>query len=289
MSTSVSNDYSPSYIVRQSHNILHLDSSLGEVSNDFAITYDSQWNDYSRSLLPVPIICGALGVIAIVILQLSICFRMCCKSCRCLPRIRTSRAGGTELFDRDTLPRYRVLCFVFLAFAVIIILTNQMLLFGNRYLTEGVDTSHNGINFLQDLTTTLTNEGNDLLTYGDVLQSELESASSTCAPASSLATGVSTQYDSYVNDYLGYVQPIPGRCDDANNGLDTWEYYKNTSLWALYAAVWLIIVTYTIGIFFKQRCLLQIGLGFTQFVMLVIFLIIGTLMVILVSDSSLPA
>lgn len=282
--TTVNDDYSPSYIVRQSHNILHLDGSLKSVSNDFNITYSSQWNDYSRSLLPIPIICGTLGIVAVVFLQIALCVRICCKTCRCLPTVRASRKSNTEeMFDRDTLPRYRILSIVFLVFAVIVIGTNQMVLFGNHYLTEGVDSSRDGINFLHDLTTTLTNQGNDLISSGDVLQSDLNSAAPDCNPAADLADGVSKYFDEYVNDFLGYVDPVPGRCNDANDGLDTWESYKNSSLWVIYAVFWILIVLYSIGMFLKHKLLLQIGIGFTQIFTIIIFLIVLTLMVIVVS------
>jgi hypothetical protein len=82
MSTTVDLDYSPSYIVRQTHDILHLDSRLNKVDNTFAITYDSQWNDYSKSLIPIPAICMVLGLSAIVILQIVLCLRICFKNCR---------------------------------------------------------------------------------------------------------------------------------------------------------------------------------------------------------------
>ena len=270
MST-VDNSYSPSYIVRQVHEILHLDEALKPVDNDFNITYDSQWNDYSRSLLPVPIICGALGMFAVVILSIFLFSRICCKCCRCLPE-----------FGHDAKERSRYLGYGALFFLILVILTNQIVLFGNRYLNEGVSTSQDSVDFLHDLTQTLSNQGNSLLTDGDSLENHLDEAATTCPPASSLADGVS-EFDGYVNDYLEYVDPIPGRCNDANDAIDDWTNYKDSSVWVVYAVFWIVPVVFAVGYWWRQKCTVQIGISISQILNIIVFLLVGTVMVILVS------
>jgi hypothetical protein len=210
MNTSISDDYSRLYIVRQCHNILHLDSSLSPSSNDFAITYSSLWNDYSRSLLPVPLICAVLGILALFIFQIFLWVRICHKSLRCLPsRIVGSGIITDDRLDRAVYKRYRVFFIIFIVFALLTILTDQMLIFGNRYVSQGVNTSRDAVNYLYDLSSTLTNQGNSLLSDASILQADLTQADAQgCAAGDSLATGVNT-FNSYVNDYLAVVDPLP--------------------------------------------------------------------------------
>jgi hypothetical protein len=282
---SVSDNYSPSYIVRQTHDILHLDAKLSIVSSDWDITYSSQWNTYSRSLIPVPMICCVLGIIAIMILQIVLCARACCKSCRCLPRITASGPFISEdVIRAATNPRFNVLFWSFIIFALLVVLTDQMMLFGNRYLTEGLNTSKDAVNFVYDLTTSLVTQGGYLLNNGTLLETHLNQADADgCSMAGTLADNVHL-YTDEINDYLSYVDPIPGRCTDATDALDEWGLYKNAALFLIYGITLLLIVFYGAGVFLKNRCSLQTSMSFTMMFMYLFFILVGVEMVILVSD-----
>src|SRR5690554_6432102 len=122
----VANDtYSPGYLVRQTHDILHLDSSLHKVSSTFLISYHDYDNDYSRSSFPIPIICCTLGIVAIVVLQISLCARLCLKACRCLPNVATSDQTNSEAIRKARNPRYNLLLYIFVASALLTFAVDQ--------------------------------------------------------------------------------------------------------------------------------------------------------------------
>jgi hypothetical protein len=229
-----------------------------------------------------------LGILAIVILQLVLCFRICCKSCRCLPKIDASGPFISEqVIKTATSPRYGLLFWSFIFFAIVTVLSDQMLIFGNHYLTEGVNTSKDAVNYVYDLSTSLNNQGNYLLNNGTILETDLNNASPTCPLAAQLASGVQ-YYTNYIDDYLGYVSPIPGRCNDATDGLEKWgEYYKNCTIWAIYALILILIILYAAGVFMKNKCFLQTAIAITQCFMIILFLLVGVEMVIIVSISPL--
>lgn len=117
--------YSPSAVVQELHAILHLDPALQKSSNNFDITVESTWNDYTRSLLPIPIICMSIGLLAVCAFQIGACCACCCRK----PNTEVMTHGN------DTL-RYMRIAF-FLAFLVVLFY-DQSIIFGNKYLSDGV-------------------------------------------------------------------------------------------------------------------------------------------------------
>lgn len=281
-----SNDtYSPGYLVRTMHRTLHLDSSLQPISNDFNISYDSLLNDYSKSLVPVPVICMALGMIAVVCLQLALCARLCCKVCKCLPTVRTATPNEEQEESKRYNPRFNFLLFTFIALMALTIIFDQALLFGSKFLTDGVNTSRDAIDYLFDLTTGLNSEGQQLLTYGNQLANDFSAAETSGCTAAATLSGYVDDYYGYVNDYLDYVSPLPGQCSGASDGIDKWGVtYKNQSIWVLYIMIMLGVILYSVGMCLRSKLTLQISIGISELIMIVLFLAVGVEMVILVSS-----
>ena len=206
--SSASSDWKSIALVRQFHLTLHLDSSLKPVSNDFGITDGSFWNDYSRSLLPVPVIILSLGLLSISLLLIGLCCRCCFKSCRCI-----------NLKDEDSLKSVSLLSTLnltrgFMIFMALTILANQALFIGNNFLTSGVDSADSALNVLDSDVSELNSYGTSLETSGNVMLSELQA--STCPDVSSYGIiGYVEQYLTEVNSYISYVSPLPDPISNA--------------------------------------------------------------------------
>eukprot|EP00981_Chlorochromonas_danica_P010259 scaffold3058_cov165-Ochromonas_danica.AAC.50 len=259
MTAGVANDsYSPSWIVRQSHNLLHLDSSLKTAGNEFDIFYDNYWNSYTRSLLPIPIICGALGLIALVVFQVSLCSRMCNTNCRCLPEVSDPNAQLTRFdINRIIRSRYHFLLGTFIFFAFLAIVADQGFIYGGVSLSSAVNTGQNSLDYIHDLFVDLTNEGNSLYIYGEDLDHNLDQAAASC-PGATVLQQYLPGYFTSVDDFLGYVDPVPGQCDDAESGMDRWGiYYKNCSIWVMYGVVLGTIAVYALAV----EMVIVMGLG----------------------------
>lgn len=279
----MNDSYSPIFAVKQSHELLHLDSHLQKVSNTFNITYDSQWNDYSKSLLPVPIICMTLGIIGIFILQFSLCLRVCFTSCKCLPQVEgSSRLNSVSIRSTLTGPRFKILIWTFLLFAAFLVIADQALVFGSAFITTGVHDSKDSINFISSTFSSLDSYGHILLNDGYALEDDFTQAiNSGCTQAQEALNEVPTYID-YVNEYLSYVSPVSSKCTDINDNLDLYGiHYKNATVWVFYIMLMVGVFLYGIGILVKSKLTLQLSIGISEILMIVLFLLIGVEMCIL--------
>jgi hypothetical protein len=65
-SYSYNNSYSALLIVRDFHQLPHLNFHLERVSNEFGIKYDDYYNSYTNSLIPLPAIIAGIGKIILL-------------------------------------------------------------------------------------------------------------------------------------------------------------------------------------------------------------------------------
>ncbi len=276
----MNDSYAPSFLVRQTHDILHLDASLHRVDNTFNISVNSYLNDYSKSLIPVPAILMSLGLLAIIVLWFVHLIRFCGKFC-C-----ASHEADVDAIHGHNASKFGWLPLFFYFFLFLTLLADQILLFGNSYLSDGVNTAKDAIDYMNNLGSTLLDQGYLLQNYGTVLYTDFQSASSsgTCVIPNEYLAYVD-DYNSYIQTFVDYVSPIPNQCTNINDGLDKWGItYKNQSIWVLYGFLIILIAFYAIGVFFKNKCLFFTGVGFAEMWMVIIFLAVGVELVILVRN-----
>eukprot|EP01040_Poterioochromonas_malhamensis_P008636 gene8636-9346_t len=251
--------YRPTDIVRQSHKILHLDKHLQLVSNDFKSSDLLEENDYYRSLLPIPLICAALGILALFILQIFLILRVFIKSLRFLPEVHVSGQKSLSLLKYSIDPRI-LLAFKFIILIVVAVVDN-IVVFGNIYLAQGVDSAKDSIGSISSNFSLLLNQGYSLNSTGASLQYDLYSASSSCNNAHDLAIDMSSNFFPYTNSYINYVAPLPGHCNDLEDGIEKWgEAYKR--MW------------------YKNRQVVRYSIGLGEIIMAITFVMIAIEMVI---------
>lgn len=267
--------YTPSDIVKRMHEVLHLDSSLSEVSNQFDITTDSTWNDYTKSLLPIPIICMAIGLLAVLIFQISSCCYCCCKKKPLAPEYRDPNAPNTPLRN----------CWIaFAVFFVVVLVYDQSMIFGNEYLTDGVSTVNGGLDYLETTFTDLDNYGDQLNGQGDRLVADFQNSLDAGCAASQVFLNNMDEYFEYVDEYQSYVQDVPDQCSDAQDAVHQYAVdYKEKTVWVFYAMFIVCLLIFLFGMICKSKPTVFTGMCVTDIVMFLTFIICGVVMILLVS------
>jgi hypothetical protein len=270
--------YAPQNIVEQMHQVLHLTHSLAVTDNTFDITIHSTWNDYTQSLLPIPLICMTLALLAVLVFQCT----TCCVGCCC------KRAEPDEELRKKHLRHYEI--WFLLAF-IVVLLFDQTLIFGSKYLGKGVDTADGGLDYVGDTFTLLNAYGADLTADGLVIQSDFINSANTnnCSEASSLNSYMD-DYFVYVDDYTQQIQDIPNKVNDAQDALHKYGVdYKNKTVWVFYVMFIVCIVIYAVGLMLKQRVAVFVGITCSDLVMTLVFIICGVVMIILVRNDRKPS
>lgn len=267
-------------IVRQMHDVLHLDYHLKTQNSHYGITYESQWNSYSKSTLAVPIICSGLGLLILFTFQIVLCSRCCIRACKCGPPMVEVSASPSHASRTSQVIFIRTF-FGFFFFVTLVYC--QSILFGNGYLSDGVDKANNALSYLETTFTSLDTYGNDLTAEGTSVESDINSAYSNGCTEAKLLISYFSDYFDYVDEYLSYVSPIPNKCEDASNELDTWgSTYKNRSVYVFYGVIMLCLILYLIGMLFSNKLTLYGGIAVSELVLFVMFVLCAVEMVILV-------
>jgi hypothetical protein len=274
-------------VARMMHEVVHINPfTWSSVSNDFGLTYETYWNDYSKSLVTIPVICMGIGIVAVLSLECFICWRPCC--CKRLLLISPPSTGNQTTHRNPSAKqrfahRIRSLYRSFYILFILAIATNQVLIFGSYELTKGVHTAQDGVNYVKDLFNDLDDYGNELISDGVILQQDFQYSLVSCPEAQPLYDGMD-EYFQYVNEYLDFVSPVPQQCSDADNNLQKWGiHYQSDSIWELYGIIMIVLGLYLFGLLRVKKIVLQLVLHFTALLMLALFIWCGVEMVLLVS------
>ena len=312
-------DYSELTIVQRMHELPHLDSSLNSQSKEFDITYEEQWNGYTRSLLTLPIICGSMGVFLVLLLQLYLCGSCCLGSKNNTKDIfysssierfwfrhfavketqnsietsdcETHRSNNDTTIDPQAPTRKYLFAWQRLMAIVVIISivagavgVAQMVLSGNAELGHGVGKLQGSLSFVEDTFDTLVSSGSSLVSDGDDLLNHLDNAASTGCPAADNFNEDIEIYIAQVEKFLRDVKPIPDHVSYYHDRVDTWLVdYKNYIIWALYATLMVTIGLLLFGGVFKLTCFSSLGYTMGQPLLLIYFACVTVEMAVLVS------
>mmetsp|Transcript_128658 Transcript_128658/g.251980 ORF Transcript_128658/g.251980 Transcript_128658/m.251980 type:complete len:490 (-) Transcript_128658:340-1809(-) len=266
--------YSRLTIVEQMHQVPHLSSSLSQQDNTFDITVDSTWNNYTKSLLVLPIICMSIALLAVLVFQCTTCCFCCCTKKPLSNDAALQSSNATKLWNT------RIAFFVFLLCLVVF---DQSLIFGSKYLSDGVSTASDGLDYVSDLFTQLDDYGEVLTDDGYVLQNdfELSYSENNCDQAQDLNAYIS-DYFNYVDDYTDLVKDVPGQCSDADDAIHKYGVdYKDKTVYVFYAVFLLCGIIFALGMVFSSKSAIFTGFALSDCVMIFTFLICGTVMIIL--------
>jgi hypothetical protein len=275
--------YFPIYIVRTTHDIAHFSWQFQEESRTFAVYDNDYWNTYTKSLITVPIICSVLALAVVVILNIVLCLRMCCKSFRCLPALtETEKMQRLTYISNPWYNRWALLLLITMIFAI---LTDQSFIYGRSELTLGVNDLDVQITSLYDITKDIANYSTVLKSYASTLTIDFNDASSldNCSSASSL-TSYTTTIGNYTSDITGVIDPVSSYL---NYIISYMELYGSDYIveagWLFYLAIYFSAMWYVIGYFCQSVSLSLLGIGISEIIIVSFFVIMAIEMVLLVS------
>lgn len=330
--------YSPSIFVRSIHNLPHLNYLLNKQSNTWDITSDSYWNNYSKSVLTLPLIIGFSGLILFFIM---LCILSCCnkeeeeysseddeqqqQSNNNNRNVGNNLINGNNNYNYNNLTTRMILDdegflydpsvnysnnnnytsiitttirnninkkkskYYFIVIILLIIsaiLVNQFLIYGNNYINRGITYGSNDINTIKDLFVNLNNDGNNLLTYGDNIDTYLSSAclTTTCKYSCYYSLYL-REYNHYINDYLNYIYDLPDQCNNIHNYLYIYgSLYKNILLWLFYGLITISTISYIyIYNYTKNKIISKFSFYIINILMCLLLIICTVLMIVLVS------
>lgn len=224
----------------------------------------------------MPIICGGLALVAVVLFQLSFSLYYFWRDKSALPPVNDRRN------PTDPLRNCRI---IFVLMYVVVAIYVQFIPVGNSYLTSGVSNSNNHLDFLYNTFTSLTTSGYVMNTDGNRLQLDFENAYSVnnCAAAQQLDDFLPSYHD-YVNQYLSYVEDVPDKSKDFQDGLNLYAVkFKNNAIWWFYGCLITCAGMFAVGMFFSSRRIVFVAIGWAELIMCFIFLACFAGMIILVS------
>lgn len=276
MSFIIYNDtYSLLNIVKDIHQIPHLNSQLKYESNDWDITIDSQWNSYTKSVLTLPIILFVIGIILILIYLIAIfcCYKKSTHEYESLsPDIRNSNKESKKI-------AIRLLMFVIIS----IILIDQLIFVGNNYLTHGINTGSDNLDSLDTIFVNLNDYGDELTNESNNLQSDLSQSCNTCRNACLLLPSIN-DLNTYIDNYLSYIEDVPNQCDTIENRLNLYgSFYKSLLIWIMYSLILGCSLMYGIGIYKSKINIIRIGICCGNTIMICLVVTCFLLMILLVS------
>ena len=180
------------------------------------ITYDSQWNSYTESVIPFSVFVGSLFLLSVLLFQCALCFRVCFNCCVCGPRPTNiynkddeNKMQRVAIVEKNIVSRQRIFI-AFVLFFVLVLIVNNGLAIGMSWVYKGVDTTaRDALDYIQDTFVVLVDTGNDLELSGNNLDEKVNGAVPTCQEAS-VFNEIIVVYEKYVQDYIDIVAPVPG-------------------------------------------------------------------------------
>lgn len=253
--------YDPTYLVHQVHNLPHLDGGLHPVSNEFNISADSTWNGYTQSLFTLPYIIFSVIFLSLIFFQLCLCCRCCFKQCSCGPGFDVE-----SIMERYKLRKYfgsiTYLKRGFVIFAILALISDQFLIYGNDYLSTGFREGGDSFSFFTNTVQELDDNGNAMLIQGGFVTSDVNAAVSTMTcPLASQAITYIQQFNASVDDYLSIIDPLPGKINTVQNDYDNWiNIINNIILWSFYSCLMVSIVPFVVGYRLQSKFILQFAI-----------------------------
>ena len=253
-------DYDENYdeisLVRKFHDLPHLNSDLESQSKEFDIRYEDTWpgNNYTDSLLTVPVICGCIGILLLILLQIYLCISFSNGSPRPNGNRKNSKSqpwcSGKRIFA----------IIVLVAFTIGALTVSQLPLSGNAELGRGVSHMKDGLDFLQETFDDLESDGEDMVDDGNTVLDEFSSAASSGCPLANNLNEFMEDYLKAADSYLDNVNNVPGEIRLYTKGINRWLVnFKNQWLWPIYAVSMVTIVLMLLGGLFKCNFFTSFG------------------------------
>jgi hypothetical protein len=116
-----------------------------------------------------------------------------------------------------------------------------------QHFSEGSDNAIQATSDLKDVSISLENSGLALNSQGDLVLNLTILAIPTCPAASDVET-YALEFDTYINEYLDVIEPIPGDLQDLEDFLEEWTSDSDADVEGYVFNVYLLFIVMTLPV-----------------------------------------
>ncbi len=304
MASFVPEKYEPTFAVDTIHNSMpRLDAYTMGVSdakewavtdlttlevNDMLQDNGTPLGNYTTGLVTLPILLIIVGIVSVVILQLCLFFRLCCK---CLNPAPTDEqmVDNPEKIIKSRNRAFWGFCF----FMFLMLLADHLLYFPNSDLDEGKDNINLSLTLLKDIFNNIISYTNNMRVAGVNLSykvTEIKVNPNVCGDTSGDA-GAQSSLDGIISSaelvvaasdfILNLVKSLPDMIDSMIDGVTQFGGTPKTyALYALYGFILLLNLIFMFGACIASKCIMMFGLFLGEIVCIVATILCCVLMII---------
>jgi hypothetical protein len=249
-------------IVKSIHLLPRFNQQFYRSSNDFDIDTSDLQNEYTESVIMLPIVLASLIFIAFTLFELALCCRYCCPCCRCVETSpERSSIHSMAIWTNKVTSSRLSLVRAFWVFAFLAFLACQGIIAGAIFIFSG---SHRGIESADDLyhiAIGLKHSGEYLENSGDLILNLTAKAIPTC-PEASFVQDYADDFDVYVSEYQDIINPIPNDLNKMEDFLHTYGLQiVSISIWVTYSCVMMTLLAIVITYRTRNRSAVKVSIG----------------------------
>jgi hypothetical protein len=256
------NTYHAISIVKSIHLLPRFTQQFHRTSNDFDIDTSDFQNEYTESVIMLPIVLASLIFIAFTLFELALCCRYCCPCCRCVESEPERSSIHSMAIWTNKVTTSRVsLVRAFWVFVILSFLACQGIIVGGIFILTGSHRGMESADDLYDIAMGLKHSGFDLENSGETILNLTAKAIPTC-PEASYVQDYADDFDVYVSEYQDIINPIPNDLNTLEDFLDTYGVdVVSISIWSTYSCVMLTLLAIVITYRSRNRYAVKVSIG----------------------------
>ena len=245
----------------------------------------SAMSSYLIGLVSLPVIIIIVGIVSIIIFQVLLIFRCCCRCLVCGPR-EDDIATAPEKVIKS---RNRVV-WSFKIFVFVMVVVNCLLFVGNNGKTgfqTGITNIIKAVGQLSDIVTTMLGATSDMKSNVDALNIDvigvLQQTSCAQQTAGMLASASSafSSLSSALSSIVSMLSPLPDQMDSLVTSIKDYnKVYIKYETYALFAFFMLLAIIFYIGYTCASKRILILGMVLGEIWCILITLVAGFLMIL---------
>jgi hypothetical protein len=190
---------------------------------DFDVDTSDMQNDYIISVVTLPVVVTVVLFLGMLIFQLSLMGRSCCKCLQCLPEETPARdtINSVTAWTKKVSRSKKILTTSFYFLIVLCCILCQGIIWSMQSFKEGTDTAIEATSDLKDVAISLEDSGLSLDNQGSLILNLTVLAIPTC-PEAAVVEGYAEDFETYIADYLDVVGPLPDNLQDLEDFLGDW-------------------------------------------------------------------
>lgn len=255
-------------IVESIHQLPRYDQNFHRSSNTFNIDTNDLHNEYTESVIVVPILLTCLIFVAFTLFELALCCRYCCACCSCIQHRPDRESIGSMAIWTEKVTNSKVsLIRGFWILVFLSLIACQGDIPAAIFLMAGSQKGINSVDNLYDVAVELKNSGEYLENSGDTILDLTASAIPSCPEASYVQT-YADDFETYVTDYQDIINPIPNDLNTLEDFIHAYAVKVVTiSIWSTYAVVLVTLLVIVLSYRSRSRILVKVSIGWGTIVL----------------------